>query len=238
MKIYLFILFCLSFSVLAQTSTPIIGSAVSNMGTPMVHKYAKPQLPPEQTEEEEKAEDPTRQAVKGAATAGGILVGSNLVLKGFSTKYAKEGCLAKNNMRYWGTKSDEGRYVYKNKDKEVVDGVNQYHYHIWDTSFAFDDLKKNETQKCLLCCSEYGNVEGKSAEEIKIDKEKRDQDIEDCNEKKDEDEKEKCLEEFKIETTDCVSNKLCNENTFIQQMNKHCKKKRFRDSEPCTDKKL
>lgn len=219
MKRLFVLLMGVSFTGFAVTPDPVAlgaGSQPTTFNTtPMVPKYQKPALPPEETEAELAEEDPVKSAVKNTAVAGGILLGSNLLLKGFSNKYMKEACLVQNS--------------YKDYSKQSETGV----YYVWDSGFSF---KKDETEKCLACCPEG---KGKSTEQIEKESQQRDDDIKDCKEKySGDDEKnqlEDCLKNVDKgrELNTCISDKKCEVDFFTQQMRQFCNKKKFKENPPC-----
>ncbi len=186
----------------------------------MVPKYSKPALPPEKTKEEIAKEEPTKQAIKSSVIQGGILLTSNLILKGFSNKYQKEACLSGNTKKTW-EKLEDGEY-----------------YFAWDNSFSF----KNK-QRCIQCCPKKKTGEGKTkAQKDQIEKElkkaqdkcKTDHPEEDNKRKRDE-----CLSALQKQsygTMTCSSEpddiKIC-KNQYDTQMAKHCKKKNFKGEGAC-----
>lgn len=225
----------ISFGVLAVTPDPTaMGAGATTFSTtPMVPTYKKPALPPEPTEEElAEEEDPTKQVIKNTAIAGGVLLGSNLILKGFSNKYMKEACLSQNSA-----------YTFSETDKDGKEiGANTNYYYVWDTKFS---LKADETEKCITCCPTIkpDNFSGgvKNQADIDAANEKLKKDKEACNEKEeDSQERKDCLktlEETASNVANCITDiDKCGSGIYNQQMTQHCSKKNFAGITPCPSK--
>lgn len=204
----------LVFSANAQM-VPTYGSANGGVAVPSmpqvggvkVPTYEKATLPPTQEEldaqEEEKVEeDGTKQMIKGAAISAGVLVGANAIVKGFSTKHAKNSCLSQN--------------TYKTLD--LVEDAEWFY--VWDPSLSF---KKNESNRCLTCCLDPSSQNGTLSEDDRIEK------LEECIEENpdDEDHVAECEDEYSVfNTTGCSTDGACEkpESLYNSQMSKYCEK--------------
>ncbi|MHA1540570.1 MAG: hypothetical protein ACTSUM_00695 [Alphaproteobacteria bacterium] len=223
----IFLSFIAVSSVCYASDSAVMGG-VATMSSPMVPQYSKPVLPPEKTKEEEAKEDPTKQVIKSAGTQAGVLLGTNLLLKGFSTKYQKEACLSGNTKKTFD-ELENGEY-----------------YFAWNNTFT---LKKN-VQRCIQCCPKKDSnnnteekIKGKTKGEIATmekDLKKAKQNCE--TEYPGEDNKrfrDECLDKLQKDsfgTMTCSSEpddvKIC-KNKYDSQMAKHCSKKNFKGMGAC-----
>ncbi|MBN2675640.1 MAG: hypothetical protein JXR30_00110 [Alphaproteobacteria bacterium] len=191
-----------------------VNANTSTMMIPKVPTYQPPALPPteaemdEQKELEKEEEDPTKKAIKGAAIGAGVLVAGNLVVKSFSSKYAKEQCLGQNVYGKFTDAEDNEAWIY-----------------VWDSSFS---LKNDESTRCHTCCT--GKKNGATLEEIQENQEKC---VEDNCQMSDPDDLEECKKECEsryntLSASGCSSTgDICDKSKdlsgrFDQQMKDFC----------------
>lgn len=198
--------------------TPVFAQTTSTV--PMVPTYKKPLLPPEEPTPEEVAEEqPMKQALQGAAIQTGFLVVPQLLLKGFSNKYDKENCLAQN--------------MYFKEEDATKNGFSYW---------SGVSLDPKEPATCITCCREK---EGKTADTIKEDEDKREERRRICNEKTDEVAKTECLDGIEKEAfqnaAGCLSQKdpQCENKItkYIEQINDFCGKSKNESAGICLDMK-